>query len=322
MQALGVRALFVAAALSLSGAAFGQDYPSRLVKIVVPYPAGGVADRVARDLAADLQARLKQSVIVENKAGASGNIGFEFVARAPADGYTLLLAPSSNLTTQAALFSHLTYSLDKDFTPLSLLMKTPQVLLVHPGVQANSAKELAELSRRAPNTVNFGVSIGAFSHLASEAYKVESKGDFTPIPYQGTGPAQNDLLAGQVQAMFNDVGSALPHIQAGKVKALAVADRTRNAAIPNVPTMAEAGFPNIVAVSWYAVVVRAGTPKPIVDMLSKEINAIVTAPGFKARYEQVGMLAIGSTPEELASFMKTETEKWTAVVKQAGIQPQ
>jgi len=320
MKAL-VRIFLASACLASFGVASAQGYPTKEIKVVVPYPAGGVADRIARDMAAELGKRLKQPVIVENKAGASGNIGFEAVARSPADGYTLLLAPSSNLTTQPALFKRLPYDLERDFSPVSLLMQVPQVLVVNPSVPVNSAKELVSYARAKPNSVNFGVSVGAFSHLVGEVYKSASKGDFTPVPYQGTGPAQIDLLAGHLQFMFNDVGSILPHVRAGKLKPLAVADKSRSAVLPDVPTMSEAGYPNIEAVSWYAVVVRSGTPQPIIDVLSREMSMVVKAPEFKKGYEDIGAETIGSTPAELATFMKSETLKWTAVMKQIGIEP-
>jgi tripartite-type tricarboxylate transporter receptor subunit TctC len=305
----------------LSGAACAQAYPNKPIRMVVPYPAGGVSDRIAREISNELQKRLQQPVVVDNKGGAAGNIGFEFVARAPADGYTLLLAPSSNLTTQPALFKRLPYSIEHDFAPVSLLIQTPQVLVVNANMPVHSPKELVGYAAKTPNSVNFGASVGAFSHLACEVYKTESKGDFTLIPYQGDGAAQNDLLAGQIHFMFNDIGTALPLVQSGKIRPLAIADKVRSPALPNVPTMAEAGYPHFEAISWYAVVARAGTPQPIIDLLAREMGAIVKAPAFRKRYEDIGASAVGSTPAELAAFMKSETVKWTAVVKQAGIEP-
>jgi tripartite-type tricarboxylate transporter receptor subunit TctC len=307
--------LFVAATVA------AQDYPNRPIRIVVPYPAGGIADKVARDTADELQRRLKQTVIVENRIGAAGNIGFDHVARQPADGYTLLLAPASNLTVQPALFKTLPYDLEKDFTPVSLLVLTPQVLLVHPGVPATTPKELVEYSRKNPGKVNYGVSLGAYSHLAGELLKSQTGADFTAIPYQGAAPAMNDLLGGQTQFIFNEVITAIPNVQAGKLKPLAIAYKTRAPWLPNVPTMSEAGFPGFEVTSWYAVVARAGTPRPVIDKVSRELAAIVQAPEFRKRYDEIGAFAIGSTPEELGSFIKSETTKWTAVIKRAGIQP-
>lgn len=301
--------------------AYAKNFPDRPIKIVVPYPAGGMPDRIARDAAQGLHERLKQPVIVENRSGASGNIGFDYVARQPADGYTLLLAPASNLTTQPVLFKSLSYNLAKDFTPISLLAESPQVLITNLNVPANSVKELVEFSKKHPNEINFGVMRGAFSHLAGEMLRTASGANFTAIPYQGSNLAMNDLLAGQVQFMFYDVVSAYPFIKAGRVKALAIAYKSRVPWLPNVPTMAEAGFPKIQAVSWYAMIARSGTPKSVVDLLSKELGAVMQSPKIKKRYEDIGAFTIGGTPEQLAAFIKSETIKWTTVVKQAGIQP-
>ncbi|RYX89798.1 MAG: tripartite tricarboxylate transporter substrate binding protein [Comamonadaceae bacterium] len=309
------------AALLVASSVGAQSYPSKTIHMVVPYPAGGIADKVARDASAELAKRLNQTVVVDNRAGAAGNIGFDYVARQPADGYTLLLAPASNLTVQPALFKSLSYDLERDFVPVSLLVLTPQVLMVHPSVPVNNVKELVEYSKKNPSKVNFGVSIGAYSHLAGEMLKSQAGADFTPIPYQGTGPALNDLLAGQTQFIFNEVVTSIPHIQGNKLKPLAVAYRSRAPWLPNVPTMTEAGFPQFEVTSWYAVVAKTGTPQPIIDLVSRELNAIMQMPDFKKRYDDIGAFTVGGTPQELGAFIKSETVKWTAVVKQVGIQP-
>lgn len=312
--------LAAAALLSASAAAAcAQDYPTRTVHLVVPYPPGGIADKIARETAEALGKRLQQTVVVENRAGAAGNIGFDWVARQPADGYTLLLAPASNLTVQPALFKSLPYDLQKDFMPVSLLVVTPQVLLVHPSVPVSSPRELIDYSKKNPNKVNFGVSLGAYSHLAGELLKTQTGADFTAIPYQGAAPAMNDLLAGQTQFVFNELITAIPNAKAGKLKPLAVAYKTRAPWLPDVPTFAEAGFPGFEVLSWYAVVARSGTPKPIVDRLAAEMRAVMESPDFKKRYDAIGAFTVGSTPEELGEFIRSETVKWTAVVKQAGI---
>jgi len=316
-----LRLIATLAAVLLATSAAAQDYPNKTIHMVVPYPAGGIADKIARDASSELAKRLQQPVVVENRSGAAGNIGFDYVARQPADGYTLLLAPASNLTVQPALFKQLSYDLEKGFTPVSLLVLTPQVLLVHPGVPVSNPKELIDYSRKNPGKVNFGVSLGAYSHLAGELLKTQAGADFTAIPYQGAAPAMADLLAGQTQFIFNEVVTAIPNVQAGKLKPLAVAYKSRAPWLPNVPTMAEAGFPGFEVTSWYAVVAKAGTPRPIVDKISSELAAIVQSPEFKKRYDDIGAFTIGSSPEELGTFIKSETLKWTAVIKQAGIQP-
>jgi tripartite-type tricarboxylate transporter receptor subunit TctC len=314
-----LRAALLSLAFAASAAA--QDYPSRTIRMVVPYPAGGIADRIARDASEELGRRLKQTVVVDNRAGAAGNIGVDYVAKQPADGYTLLLAPASNLTVQTALFKSLPYDLEKDLTPVSLLILTPQVLLVHPSVPVSTPRELVEYSRQNPRKVNFGVTLGSYAHLAGEMLKSRSGADFTAIPYQGAAPALNDLLGGTTQFLFNEVITAVPHVQGQKLKPLAVAYRSRAPWLPNVPTMAEQGYPGFEVTSWYAVMARSGTPRPIVDLLSRELHAVVNAPEFKKRYNDIGAFTVGGTPEELGAFIKSETAKWIPVVKAAGIQP-
>ncbi len=314
--------LFAALApLLLATSAFAQAFPSKTVHLVVPYPPGGIADKVARDTAAELQKRWNQTVVVENRAGAAGNIGFDYVNRQPADGYTLLLAPASNLTIQPLLFKSLPYDLEKDFTPVSMLVLTPQVLLVHPSVGVNNVKELVEYSKKNPGKVNFGVPLGAFSHLAGEMLKTQSGADFKAIPYQGAAPAMNDLLGGQTQFVFNEVVTAIPHIQGNKLKPLAVAYRSRAPWLPNLPTMAESGFPGFEVTSWYAVVAKSGTPPAIVEQISREMNAVMQSPEFKKRYDDIGAFTVGGTPASMGAFIKSETVKWSAVVKQVGLQP-
>jgi tripartite-type tricarboxylate transporter receptor subunit TctC len=298
-----------------------DDYPSKPIYMVVPYPAGGPADRMARETSEELQKRLKQPVVVVNRAGAAGNIGFDWVARQPADGYTLLLAPASNLTVQPALFKSLSYDLEKDFTPVSLLVQSPFVLVTHPGVPVNSVKELVEYSKANPGKVNFGVPIGGYQHLAGESLKSLTGADFTAIPYQGTAPAINDLLGGQTQFAFAELMVAMQYLQAGKLKPLAVAYKSRAPWLPAVPAMNEVGFPGFEATSWFAVVTRSGTPKPIIERLSKEISAIMQSPNLKQRYNDIGAFTVGSTPDELGSLIKSDRTKWTAIIKQVGIQP-
>jgi tripartite-type tricarboxylate transporter receptor subunit TctC len=312
------RLLTALAAVCLAGSALAQDYPNRPLRMVVPYPAGGIADRIAREASEELGKRLKQPVVVENRNGAAGNIGFDYVARQPADGYTLLLAPASNLTVQPALFKNLSYDLAKDFTPVSVLLQTP---LVNSNLPVQSARELIDYSKQNPGKVNFGVTLGSFPHLTGELLKTETGADFNAIPYQGLAPAMNDLLSGQTQFAFADVTIALPQVQGGKLRPLAVASPKRVPWLPNVPTMAEAGFPGFEVASWYAVVARSGTPPAIVERISRELSAIVQAPDFRKRYSDIGAFTVGGTPEAMGAFTRTETSKWTAVVKHAGIEP-
>lgn len=315
-------AMTMAVAFACTGMArAADDFPNRVVQVVVPYPPGGVADRLARDVSAELQKRLKQPVIVENKPGAAGNIGFDSVARRPADGYTLVLAPASNLTVQTALFKKLSYDPDKDFTAISLLLQTPQVLVVHPSVPVSSVKELVEYSKANPGKLFFGVTNGAFQHLAAEMLKEQAGAKVDPIAYQGPGPALNDLLGGQVQFMFSEAMNVLEHIKSGRLRALAVTSPARLEWLPKVPTMTELGYSDFNVATWYSLVIKTGTPRPIIERIAKEVRAIVTEPEFRKRYEEVGAFTMGSTPDEMNSFVRKEASRWTAVVKRIGIEP-
>ena len=302
------------------GAAQPAAYPSKPVHVIVPYPAGGMPDRVARDVGRELQLRLNQPVVVENKPGASGSIGFELAARQPADGYTLVLAPASNLTTQKTLFKSAGYEPD-DFVPLSILVQAPQVLLVNNSVQARTVGELVTLAKAQPGKLNFGATLGAFSHLAGELLQTQAGAKMTTVPYQGSNLAVQDLIGGHVQLMFYDSVSAIPLIQGGKVRALGVASSSRLPALPDVPTMNESGLSGFEAISWYALVARTGTPAPVMERLSSELQDIVKSPALRKRYEDMGAATVGSTSKEAAAFVKAEAAKWQGVVKAAGLQP-
>jgi tripartite-type tricarboxylate transporter receptor subunit TctC len=314
--------LLIATVCSLPAGAQSSDYPTKQIQLVVPYPAGGMPDRVARDLAQQLQARLKQSVIVENKPGASGNIGFDYVLRQPADGYTLLLSPASNLTTQKALFKSVSYDPQRDFDPISILVQAPQVLLVNPDVSAKTVAELIDFAKKNPGKLNFGAVLGAFSHLAGELMSTQAGIQFAVIPYQGSNVAVQDLLGGRVDMMFYDVVGAMPLIKAGKVRALGVAYHDRLKSLPDVPTISEAGLKGFEAISWYALMTRSGTPATIVSRLSTEAQAILSDPALRKRYEDVGAIPVGSTQKEAGAWIDSETRKWTAVVVKAGIKPE
>lgn len=314
--------LMIAAICSTPALAQSSDYPNKLIRIIVPYPAGGMPDRIARDVAQQLQTRLKQSVIVDNKPGASGNIGFDYVLRQPADGYTLVLAPASNVTTQTALFKSVPYDPQRDFEPISILVQAPQILIVNPDVPAKSVAELIDFAKKNPGKLNFGAVLGAFSYLAGELMSTQAGIQFTVIPYQGSNVAVQDLLGGRVDMMFYDVVGAMPFVKAGKVRALGVAYRDRLKSLPDVPTISEAGLKGFEAISWYALMTRSGTPAPIVSRLAADVEAIMSDPALRKRYEDVGAIPVGSTPEEAVAWIDSETKKWTAVVVKAGIKPE
>ena len=321
MKALRLLLALSAALLGASAPAQPSDYPSKVIRIIVPYPAGGMPDRIARDVGQQLQRRLSQTVVVENKAGASGNIGFEYALRQDADGYTLVLAPASNMTTQTSLFKSMTYDPQADFQPISILVQAPQVLLVNPEVPAKTLGELIDFAKGHPGKLNFGAALGAFSHLAGELMRTQAGIDFAVIPYQGSNLAVQDLIGGRVDMMFYDVVGSLPLVKGGKVRALGVAYHDRVKSLPGVPTMEQAGLKDFEAISWYALVTRRGTPKPIVAKLANELKAIMQLPELRKRYEDVGAMTVGSSPKEAVTWVDSESKKWTAVIARAGLKP-
>lgn len=316
-------ALVAAVATVTAFSAAAQDYPNRPVRIVVPYPAGGIADKIAREVAQELGKRWSQGVIVENRSGAAGNVGMDYVAKQPADGYTLVLAPASNLTVNDVLFSNLSYDIRKDFAPVSLLISTPQVLVTHPSVGVKNLKELTAFIAANPLKANYGSpGVGSFSHLAGETLGAELNAKLVHVPYQGQAPAVNDLLAGNISMMFCEVITAAPHIRSGKFTPIAIAHSSRAPWLPNVPTTSEAGLPNVQVSSWYGLMARAGTPAPVMAKIVKDVREIMQGAEMKKRYDDIGAYAVGSSPEEFASFIKSETDKWVGQIKRVGIKPQ
>lgn len=304
--------------------AIAQDaYPSKVVRIVVPYPAGGIADKIAREVAQDLGKRWSQSVIVENRTGAAGNVGMDYVSKQPADGYTLVLAPASNLTVNDVLFKNLGYDIRRDFAPISLLITTPQMLVTHPGVGAKTLKDFVAFARANPTKANYGSpGIGSFSHLAGEWLSFETGAKLLHVPYQGQAPAVNDLLGGSISFMFCEVITAAPHVRAGKFTPIAIAHRTRAPWFPEVPTTGEAGYGNILVSSWYGLMGRTGTPGPVMTKITRDVREVMQGAEMKKRYDDIGAYSVGSSPEEFSVFMKAETDKWVGLVRKVGIQPQ
>jgi len=317
------RLLTAVLSVCLVSSAFAQDYPKKVVRIVVPYPAGGIADKIAREVAQDLSKRWSQSVIVENRTGAAGNVGMDYVAKQPADGYTLALVPASNLTVNDVLFKSLSYDIRRDFVPISLLISTPQMLVTQPGVGAKTMKDFLAFASANPAKANYGSpGVGAFSHLAGEWLGFESGVKMLHVPYQGLAPAVNDLLGGSISFMFCEVITAAPHVRAGKLTAIAIAHTTRVPWFPDVQTTAEAGFPSIQVSSWYGLMGRAGTPAPVLAKITRDVREIMQGAEMKKRYDEIGAYSIGSSPEDFAAHIKSETDKWVGLVKKVGIQPQ
>ena len=316
-----MRRLVIGLALAvLAAPVLAQQYPSKPIRIVNAFPPGGPSDLLARMVAQKLQEAWGQPVIVEPKTGAAGNIGMEFIARSPADGYTLGIAPTGNLVVNPHIFAKLPYDPFKDFAPVTLIATVENVLVVHPEVPAKTVQELVALARAKPGTLNFASpGSGSQAHLAGELLKSMTGIDLVHVPYKGTGPALNDVIAGQVTMMFSQMSSALPHVRAGKLRALGVASPRRSTAAPELPTIAEQGLPGFEAVSWYALVAPAETPPEIVAKVQQEVARALGLPDSRERLAGLGAEPVGNTPAELAARMRTESARWAQVVKAAGI---
>ncbi|KOF52729.1 ABC transporter substrate-binding protein [Achromobacter sp. DMS1] len=310
-----------AARAAWGGPALAADWPGQKpISYVVPFTVGGSTDVVGRLLAQKLGERLHQNVIVENKPGAAGGIGAAYVAKAPADGYTLFGGTISTHAINASLYKNLKYDPVKDFEPVSLIAYLPNVLLVDPNLGVNSVADLIALLKRDPSKRTFASSgAGTSTHLAGELFSSMIGVPLTHVPYKGTPPAMVDVSSGAVTFMFDQMTAALPLLQNGKLKLLAVTTRNRIALAPDVPTMAEAGVPGFQMASWQAVYAPRGTPKPILDRLAREIAAIVKEPEVQEKLgKTMGMELVGSTPEELRDLMATEIPRWAEVVRKSG----
>jgi tripartite-type tricarboxylate transporter receptor subunit TctC len=288
--------------------------------MVVPYPPGGGTDTIARPLAQKLTENVKQQVIVDNRGGASGNIGMELVAKSPPDGHTIVMALTAQLAVNPSLYKKLPYDPLKDFEPITLLASGPYVLLVHPSLPVKSVKELIALARARPNQITYASSgNGSGAHLATELLKSMAHIQMLHVPYKGGGPALVDLLAGHVQMLFNTYLTSKPHIDSGRVRALAVSTAKRLSGV-DIPTMAESGLPGYDAGVWYALLAPAGTPRDIVMKLHGEIVRVANQPDFRSLLTKAAIEPIGSSPEELTRFMKSEIAKWGKVVREAHMQ--
>ena len=313
--------LFLALAAIPGGAdAIAQVYPSKPIRFVVPYPPGGSVDIAARAVGQKLSEAWGQPVVVDNRAGAGGNIGADLVAKSPADGYTLLMGAVATHAINPTLYAKIPYDPVKDFTPVALVVQVPNILVVNPSVPAKSVKELIELARAKPGTLNFGSgSTGSTGHLAGELFNTMADVKMVHIPYKGAAPAMADLLAGQVQLMFDNLANALPNVKAGRLRALAVTTLTRSPAVPDLPTIAESGLPGFDLTTWFGVMVPAGTAPEIVAKLNAEIVRALNTKDMHERLEKMGAEApTNNTPERFAAFIRTEATKYAKVVKESG----
>jgi tripartite-type tricarboxylate transporter receptor subunit TctC len=315
IRRLLVSAVVVAATANL---AYAQSYPSKPVRVIVPFPAASATDVLARTIGQKLSEKWGRPVIIENKPGAGGNLGTEIAAKAPADGYTILMGTVANAIS-TSLYKKLNYDFVKDFTPVTLVATTPLVLAANPKFPASNIKEVIAYAKDKPGKVNFGSGgIGTSNHLAGEMLKSMAGIDMLHVPYKGTPAAHSDLLSGQVNLMFDNIVAVMPHLKSGRMKAIAVTSAKRVSTLPNVPTVAESGVPGFDAVSWIGALVPAGTPKDIVNKLNTDLVAVIGMPDVKERLSASGAELAGSTPEQLAEHIRNETEKWAKAVKASG----
>ena len=303
-----------------SSAVFAQAWPSKPIRIVVPFAPGGPADLLPRLIGPKLTEAWGQPVVVENKAGAGGNIGMDLVAKSPPDGYTLVIGPTGNLVVNQHVFASLPYDPMKDLAPVTLIATFSNVLVVNPDVPVKSLGELIALAKAKPRSLSYGSpGTGSQAHLGGEYLKQLAGIDIVHVPYNGTAPALRDLLGGQIHFMFSQTSAALPQIQGGKLRALGVASPKRATQLPDVPTIAEAGLAGFEAVSWYALLAPAGTPKDVVAKLQGEIAKILQLPDIREKLSAAGGEPVGNTPEQLAALMRSESARYADIVKRGNI---
>jgi len=316
----GFTLIAVLALLFASAGASAQSYPNKPIRLVVPYPAGGPLDIMARAIGQKLTEAWKQPVVVDNRAGAGGNIGADFVAKSAPDGYTLLMGAVATHAINPSLYSKIPYDPVKDFAPVALVAQVPNILVVNPALPAKTVQELIDLARAKPGYLNFASgSTGSTGHLAGELFNTMAGVKMVHIPYKGAAPATADLLGGQVQLMFDNLASALPNVKAGKLRALAVTTLARSPAMPDLPTIAESGLPGFDLTTWFGILVPAGTPPEIVARLNAEIVRALNAKDMRERLEKMGAEPpANNTPEHFAAFIRAEAAKYAKVVKESG----
>jgi len=315
-------ALVACSAFALLGApsALAQaPFPTKPVRLVVPFPAGGTTDILARAAAQKLSETLGQQVIVDNRPGAGGNIGAELVAKAPADGYTLLMGTVGTHAINPSLYAKMPYDHVKDFAPVILVAGVPNVLVVNPDLPFKTVADVVAYAKANPGKLNFASSgSGTSIHLSGELFKVMAGVQMTHVPYKGSAPALTDLIGGQVQLMFDNLPSALPQIKGGKLRAVAVTSTTRAAALPDVPTVAESGLPGFESSSWFGILAPAATPKDIIAKINTDVQKWLSTPEAKEKLLGQGAIAAGGSPDDFAKHIQAETAKWAKVVKESG----
>lgn len=300
-------------------AAWAGGYPEKPIRMVVPFPPGGTTDLLGRVLATRLSETLGQQVVVDNRPGAGGTIGSDIVAKAQPDGYTLLFGTVGTQSINVSLYKRLPFDAARDFTPVALFAGVPNILVVNPAVPARTVQELVTYARANPNRLNMGsAGNGTTNHLSGELFKSMTGAQIVHVPYKGSGPAMADLLAGQVQLMFDNLPGSLPHVKSGKLRALAVTGATRSPALPDVPTMAEAGVAGYVADVWFGVIGPKGMPPEVVNRLSSEITRIAQDPAMRDKLVKQGAAPMTSSQVEFAALIRSDTDKWAKLVKVSG----
>jgi tripartite-type tricarboxylate transporter receptor subunit TctC len=319
----GVVSLCTALSLApLAATAQTSDYPSRSIRLVVPYAAGGIADLLARTVAQHLGTELGQTIIIENQPGAGGHLGGAAVAKAPADGYTLVLATIAH-NAAASMYGNLTYNPEKDLRPVILVSESAGVLLVNASVPAKTVQEFIAYAKSGRQQVSYGsAGLGSALHMAAELFKSMAAVDLVHVPYRGSAPAMTDLLGGSIQVVFENIPTSLPHIHSGKIRALGVTSLKRSPLLPDMPTISESGVPGYSAVPWYTISVASNTPDDIVIKLNKAINAVLMRPDMVQRWAELGVTPLGGSPQDAEKRNAEETVRWSAVIKSAGIKAQ
>jgi tripartite-type tricarboxylate transporter receptor subunit TctC len=304
---------------ALATAAFGQAYPSKPIHFIVPYPAGGPLDTVARLLGQKVSESVHQPVVVENKPGAGGNIGADSVAKAAPDGYTILMGAVATHAINPTLYRNIPYDPVKDFAPVTEVAWTPNVLVVNPSLPVSNVNEFIAYAKAHPGELNFGSgSTGSAGHLAGELFKTMAGVKMVHVPYKGAGPAMQDLIGGQIQLMFDNLASSLGQIRAGKVRALAVTTAKRSTLAPELPTIAESGLPGFDISTWFGIFAPGGTPQPVVQRLHDAFVDALHAPDVQATMKKMGAEPVGNSPGEFAAFIRSEAEKYAKVIRASG----
>jgi tripartite-type tricarboxylate transporter receptor subunit TctC len=296
-----------------------QDYPEKTIRLIVPYTPGGTADMLARTLGQKMATGLGQQIIIDNRPGAGGNIGADLVAKAAADGYTILMGTVATHAINPILYANMPYDAAKDFAPIVLLATLPNLLVVNPSIPAKNVKELIALAKSKPGELAFAsAGNGTSQHLSGELFKKMTGVDMIHIPYKGSAPALTDLVGGQVQLMFDNIPSSLPQVRGGKLRALAVTGPRRSPVLPDLPTLAEAGLPGFSITSWFALYAPAGTPAKILLRLNKEAGKAITSKELRQQWMDQGIEPAGGTSDQLAEFRRIEAPKWEKIVRESG----